>query len=373
MTPQILTRVAAAQTTGPGRPNRIKVPAIPRWIAVAAAAGILLAGIGPAPAMAAGPTAGAAFQSSSLHGPADPGPAESMSIPPPGHPLADGPLVFDTNLGLIERATIQAVEEALQGIAVPEGSDILLHPMTTSEGLWFVEDSIARVLTARGFKVHLTRIEPPAGATGQAPPASTPGGGAGAGSLSDMINSGNTSAAANDSTAPPDSTRTPPPPPPPSEGGPTSTTGPGKPNGQFQAQMQAARAAGAAAQAQGVPVPFPDAAGLVLTYRIVEFGVTYHDSWRRGFMGPRVVERLASVDLYTRLVNGSAENVLWAGRGHSERLDVVPQAKLDLLEGRTYPFTRPVLRNRPLSRLAEPVLVAGIITGLVFLFYSSQN
>ena len=51
----------------------------------------------------------------------------------------------------------------------------------------------------------------------------------------------------------------------------------------------------------------------------------------------------------------------------------VPQAKLDLLEGRTYPFTRPVLRNRPLSRLAEPVLVAGIITGLVFLFYSSQN
>lgn len=345
-----------------------------------AAAGILLTGLPPAPVMAAGPAAGSSFPRASLHGPADPGPSESMSIPPPGHPLADGPLVFDTNLGLIERATIQAVEEALQGIAVPEGSDILLHPMTTSEGLWFVEDSIARVLTARGFKVHLTRIDPPAGAAGQVPPAAAPtGGGAGAGSLADMINSGNSTGAASDSTAPADSTRTPPPPPPPSEGGPTSTTGPGRPNepgrpnAQFQAQMQAARAAGAAAQAQGAPVPFPDAAGLVLTYRIVEFGVTYHDSWRRGFMGPRVVERLASVDIYTRLVDGSAENVLWAGRGHSERLDVVPQAKLDLLEGRTYPFTRPVLKSRPLSRLAEPVLVAGIITGLVFLFYSSQN
>ena len=90
-------------------------------------------------------------------------------------------------------------------------------------------------------------------------------------------------------------------------------------------------------------------------------------------MGPRLVERLASVNLYTRLVNGSEEVVLWVGRGRAERLDVVPKSKLDLLEGRNYPFQKPVLRGGKLSKLAEPMLVSGIIAGLVFLFYSSQK
>ena len=101
--------------------------------------------------------------------------------------------------------------------------------------------------------------------------------------------------------------------------------------------------------------------------------VTYHDSWRRGLFGSRVVERLASVNLYCRLVSGGAEDVLWVGQGKSERLDIVPQGKLALLEGRSYPFVRPELKRQPLSRLVEPVLVSGIIGGLVYLFYSNQD
>lgn len=392
MKPSYLTRLAPACANRRRGPSRI--PAAPRrpltrllllgLIAplLAGAASCFIAG---AATCLFADTAGAVPTLPTLtplHHPADPATPEPVAIPQAGLPLADSPLTFDTNLGLIERTTAQAVDEALQGITLEPGSDILLHPMTTSEGQWFVEDAIARLLSSRGYRVHLTRVEAPA----TTPPATGPNagaaGGAPGGSLGDLVSGGNKSAATTDTLAgaanpaanPP--AQTPPVDPAGSPGGPTSTTGPGRPNGQFQAQMQAAMAAGNAARdpgGAGQPVPFPDQAGLVLSYRIVEFGVTYHDSWRRGFLGPRMVERLASVDLYTRLVKGSAENVLWAGRGRAERLDIVPQSKLDLLEGRTYPFTRPVLQGRPLSRLAEPILVSGIITGLVFLFYSSQN
>ena len=119
---------------------------------------------------------------------------------------------------------------------------------------------------------------------------------------------------------------------------------------------------------------FPeDIEGLVLIYRVVEFGVTYHDQWREGFLGQRVVERLAAVDLNCRLVSGDEKNIVWVGNGRSERLDIVPKSKLDLLEGRTYPFKEPELPDQSLSRIIEPALVLGIVAGLVLLFYSNQN
>src|SRR4029078_13296010 len=123
---------------------------------------------------------------------------------------------------------------------------------------------------------------------------------------------------------------------------------------------------------EGQMIPVPEGRGLVFTYRLVEFGVTYHDSWRRGSMGARVVERLASVNLYCRLVSDGPRDVLWVGQGKSERLDIVPKSKLDLREGLSYPFTpKPTLRQEPLSRFLEPVLVTSIIGGLVYLFYTN--
>ena len=101
--------------------------------------------------------------------------------------------------------------------------------------------------------------------------------------------------------------------------------------------------------------------------------MTYHDQWREGFLGQRVVERLAAVDLNCRLVSGDEKNIVWVGNGRSERLDIVPKSKLDLLEGRTYPFKEPELPDQSLSRIIEPALVLGIVAGLVLLFYSNQN
>lgn len=297
--------------------------------------------------------------------------------------LADQPLVFDTNLGLIERATAEAVTEALSGLRLPPGSDIRLHALTNHEGSWFVEDFIARYLSDQGHTVHLVKKPVPAGTTpGTAP---GPAGAGKTGSLAEMLGKGkkapaDSAAAAGEAggagavadtagVAEADGGDT--------EGAPETTPGgtPEAPVPRMPRRGPAARAGEAAGARVPKPeqlIPIPEGEGMVLTFRLVEFGVTYHDSWRRGFLGPRVVERLASVNLFCRLVSGDAEEILWVGRGKAERLDIVPKSRLDLLEGLSYPFTVPTLRQAPLSRLLEPVLVTGIVGGLVYLFYANQ-
>lgn len=281
--------------------------------------------------------------------------------------VADQVLFFDTNLGLIERATTDAVDQALEGLSLPPGSDILLHGLTANDGNWFVEDFLARRLNERGYKVHMAKPRTDAPAGTSAPPIPTGGTTTGAAtSLQDLLKqSSGKDAIAADSLAIADSMNVD-----------STAAAPPQPSGGAGTPGPKAKAAAAAAlnADSGELIPVPEGEGMVLTFRLVEFGVTYHDSWRRGFMGPRVVERLASVNLYCRLVSGGPENVLWVGRGKSERLDIVPKSKLDLLEGLTYPFLpKPALRQEPLSRFLEPVLVTSIIGGLVYLFYSNQE
>jgi hypothetical protein len=289
--------------------------------------------------------------------------------------LADTELIFDTNLGLVERATEEAVFKALDGLRLPPGSEIRLHSLTNHEAAWFVEDFIARFLSERGFKVFLVKPTAAAASGAGAGAAGAPTGGS---SLADVSaaqagtaaadSAAAAAAAATDTTAvEPDEREE-------SDDAPTSITpGPGGPGP--RGRIPGAGAGAGAPAAPEVLNPVPEGEGLVLTFRLIEFGVTYHDSWRRGFLGQKVVERLAAVNVYCRLVSGSAENVLWVGGGKSERLDIVPKSKLDLLEGQgsSYPFKRPALPPQPFSRILEPALVAGIIGGLVFLFYSNQN
>ncbi len=334
---------------------------------------------------------------------APPGPDPEITLFP-----AERPLQFDTNLGLVERATNEAVEEALAGLRLDPGSKIRLHALTNHEASWFVEDVIARFLSDRGYQVHLVPREKKSADT-PAGPASGGADGSGASSLAEaMARSKGTGPSTPDAAADNDT---------PPAGGPESGDGTaetsdddpaetsdddpaetsggapaedvanapeataGSPPGPRAAQGPGRKPGPGALQGTVDPeepdpsevIPIPEGEGLVLTFRLIQFGVTYHDSWRRGFMGPRVIERLASVNLFTRLVSGSAENILWVGQGKSEKLDIVPQAKIDLLEGMSYPFRKPEIRQKPLSRFLEPVLVSSIIGGLVFLFYTNQD
>jgi hypothetical protein len=112
---------------------------------------------------------------------------------------------------------------------------------------------------------------------------------------------------------------------------------------------------------------------LIFRYRIVEFGLSYPDSYRKSPLGSRQVQRLAAVSVQARLLAGPEERVVWVGAGDATQSDVVPSNRLELLEGEGYPFTEPLLETKGLSGLVEPALVTAIVAGLIYLFYTNQN
>ena len=112
---------------------------------------------------------------------------------------------------------------------------------------------------------------------------------------------------------------------------------------------------------------------LVLRYRVAEFGIQYPETHRKSPLGSRQVQRVASVSVFATLLAGKRQDVVWVGHGDAERMDVVPASKLPLLEGRTFPFSKPTLKPGGLGTLVEPALVTGIVVGLIYLFYTNQN
>ncbi len=122
------------------------------------------------------------------------------------------------------------------------------------------------------------------------------------------------------------------------------------------------------------PPPEPEpGAEYVFRYRIVEFGMSYPDTYRKSPLGSKQVQRLARCNLQAHLLAGERERVVWGNTSEASRSDVVPSKKLSLLEGDNSPFTAPALDSKGLSGLVEPALVTGIVIGLVYLFYANQN
>jgi hypothetical protein len=70
---------------------------------------------------------------------------------------------------------------------------------------------------------------------------------------------------------------------------------------------------------------------------------------------------------------GKREDVVWVGRGSVERVNLVPAGKLDLVAGTNFPFNPPALESKSMSSYVEPVLVTGIVAGLIYLFYANQD
>jgi len=105
----------------------------------------------------------------------------------------------------------------------------------------------------------------------------------------------------------------------------------------------------------------------------VQFDLSYPKSYRTSPFGSRKVQRRASVSLVSHLLQGGRQEVVWGGHGEVERIDVVPQNKLSLLEGTSFPFEEPTLKTKGWGALVEPALVIAIVAGLIYLFYTNQN
>ena len=109
-----------------------------------------------------------------------------------------------------------------------------------------------------------------------------------------------------------------------------------------------------------------------VSYRIVACEMTYPRVWREWLVGTRKVERRASVDIHFQLSDAS-QAVLWAGSARRERRDIVRGSRIPELVTPGQDFTTPPLEAGGWDKVLEPVVVAGIVGGLIYLFYTSRS
>jgi hypothetical protein len=118
------------------------------------------------------------------------------------------------------------------------------------------------------------------------------------------------------------------------------------------------------------PMPGND---VVLQYQATTFNLTYPKVYRSHLIGGKRVRRRAEVTLLATLVDnrdGSVAGVAEAGREYQDQFD---HDDVGLMEEGNYQFTRPPVPSSGWGRYAEPVLVTGIVVGLIYLFFSNQS
>jgi hypothetical protein len=109
-----------------------------------------------------------------------------------------------------------------------------------------------------------------------------------------------------------------------------------------------------------------------VSYRVVSCETTLPRAWREWVVGARRVERKTTVDIYFQFANDS-KDVLWAGNARRERREIVPGGLVKQLATPGQTFTAPELEPGGWDKILEPVVVAGIVGGLIYLFYTSKS
>jgi len=127
---------------------------------------------------------------------------------------------------------------------------------------------------------------------------------------------------------------------------------------------------GVEAKAQESPA---DTGAFALSYQVIRLSMAYPRISRRYWFGTKEVVREARADVTAQLVDRRTGEVIWIREGSGRYGDVIPYSLLSFVEEKQYEFTRPVRNEFKMSRVVEPVIVAGIVVGLVFLFFSNQS
>ena len=112
---------------------------------------------------------------------------------------------------------------------------------------------------------------------------------------------------------------------------------------------------------------------LRLEYQALHFGLIYPKIYRPFLIGGRKVKRQAGVRLLAKLIDPRDESVVWLGEASRSHEDQFPYGQLAVVEVGTFAFTKPSRSSTGWGKVIEPVVVSGIIIGLIYLFFSNQN
>jgi hypothetical protein len=128
--------------------------------------------------------------------------------------------------------------------------------------------------------------------------------------------------------------------------------------------------------ATGKPDPMvassADSTDLRLAVQVQSEGVAYVRAIR-GLLGrPKAYERFAYLHASATLLDGPSGAVLWSHTASAESRDRVPRGDLEYVAAGAGRLN-PVPPGGQGFRLLEPLIVIGVVAGLVVLFYSNRN
>ena len=110
-----------------------------------------------------------------------------------------------------------------------------------------------------------------------------------------------------------------------------------------------------------------------LSYQIVRLSLSYPKISRKWWFASREVSRAAQADIFAQFIDLATGNVMWAKESHAKYNDTIDFSRLKSVEDAQYDFTRPPHSEFKMTRLFEPLVVGGIVVGLVYLFFSNQS
>jgi hypothetical protein len=110
-----------------------------------------------------------------------------------------------------------------------------------------------------------------------------------------------------------------------------------------------------------------------LSYQIVRLTLAYPRISRRWFLGSKTVARAVRADVFVQFIDLATGDIAWVKEVHKEYNDTIPYSQLKMVEEAQYDFTRPPHSEFKMTRLLEPLVVGGIVVGLVYLFFSNQS
>jgi hypothetical protein len=116
-----------------------------------------------------------------------------------------------------------------------------------------------------------------------------------------------------------------------------------------------------------------DSTDLDLRLEVRSAGVAYIRAFRRFPFGIRGYERLASMQVGATLVDCSNREVVWARSSSARIMDEVRRGDLGYAQSGSGGLNPGLPRAGGGTRLLEPLIVVGVVTGLVVLFYSNRN
>ena len=118
----------------------------------------------------------------------------------------------------------------------------------------------------------------------------------------------------------------------------------------------------------------PDSTGPILEFEVVDLGISYTRVHRHAWIGGKLVQREARARLFARLIDEAEAQILWAEQKDARIIDEIHYGDLKSVQEKSGPgYLQAELPARRWNKLVEPVVVTGIVVGLIVLFFSNQD